>query len=122
MSVPRDEVPQGLSAEVITPGPRKDGICRLSGALLQPASQDADRSGQQRRGSLLPALAGAVDVRSGSKMDVGEPETRQLAGAQAGLDCREQECVVASTDPSGAVWCFKQRLGLELACLEGMTA
>jgi hypothetical protein len=51
-------------------------------------------------------------VGSGCKLHVGAAQRDQLCDSESGLDCDQQQGVVTSADPGGAVRAFQQRLGL----------
>ena len=93
-------------------------------AFCQPAGEVAGGLGGQRRASLFPAFAGALDVRVGAQVDVIDGERGELGYPQSGLGGEQDEGVVTAAVPGAAVrggeQCFEFFAGQEVHwCLHG---
>jgi hypothetical protein len=80
----------------------------------EPRSQRGCGSARERGDSFPAALASAADVRRGAEVDVAAGQPGQLRCAQTGLDGEEQQRVIASSRPCGAVGRREQRLDFVL--------
>ena len=72
-------------------------------ALGEPDPQDCLGFLGQGRAPLFPALARHPEMGALGERHVVQAQSDQLRDAQAGLDCCQQQGVVASTEPAGAV-------------------
>jgi len=102
----------GVAAEAGAAAGWKQRVVRESGALGQPRTQDSDSGRRQRRDALLASLAVAADVRSSTEVNIASGQTRQFGCAQAGLGGKQDQAVVAPTDPGGSVGGGEQRVDL----------
>ncbi len=83
----------------------------IAGLPGEPGAERCDGLGVERRAPFLPALACALDMRSGAQADVRAGEPGELGHAQPGADRGEHEGVVAAPGPGLPVRGGQQGVG-----------
>lgn len=80
--------------------------------FLQPGFESAARERGQWRTSLLPSLADTSQMGPDAEMDGIPVEIDQFGKAQAGLDCEQQQRVIAASKPCCAIGGGQKRFDL----------
>ena len=93
---------------------REERLGCAAAAFAGPGAEGGDGGSGERGDALFSALAVAADVGAEAEVEVAAVEPGQLRGAQAGLDCEQQQRVVTAASPGGAVGAGEQRLDLWL--------
>lgn len=82
-----------------------------AGSLEEPGTERGHGAGGQRCDALLPSLTVAVHVRSAAEMDISAGQSRELGGAEPGLDGKEQQRMVAPASPGCDISARSNRFG-----------
>jgi hypothetical protein len=106
----QDKLLECICAEATSTRTREERIFGFPTLLGQPFFNCYGDVGTQRRASHLAAFPDAADVSAGAKFHVLPAEGRDLAIAQAGLNCKQQERSVPPPHPGGRIWCRHQGL------------
>jgi hypothetical protein len=94
--VPFDEAADGVPAERTAARSGEDRVAGLSAAFGEVVLDHRDGRLGERGGAFLSAFSGAVHEGAGAEVDVGDAERGELAGAQSGLQCQDEQRVVAA--------------------------
>ena len=83
-----------------TSGPCREQRFRWQTSTLgEPCPEGRDGTGCERRDPLLSPFAGATDMRTGPKMDIGAVQPDQFGGPKARLDGETEQRRVAPPGP-----------------------
>jgi hypothetical protein len=76
--------------------------------FIHPPPHHDNGVGVERSTTRLSTLSEATDVRTFLQSDVLTTKPRKFRYSQPGLDGRDEQGVITTTDPSGSVWCCQQ--------------
>ncbi len=80
--------------------------------LVQPLLEHRTQNFGERRDTLLPSLSETSNMRASGHGHGAAIEADQFGESHARLYRRQEETIVAATDPQSPVWCCHERLDL----------
>lgn len=107
-----DETPHRVATELRASGSGKQGVVGCSVTLGEPGAEHAACFAPQWSDPFLASFAVTADVGAGAELDCCAGEPGDLTDPKTGLDREQHQGVIASTDPSGKVWCSEKCFGL----------
>ena len=107
-----DETPHSVATELPASGSGKQRVVGCSVTLGEPGAEHAACFAPEWSDPFLASFAVAADVGAGAELDCCAGEPGDLTDPETGLDREQYQSVIASTDPSGKVWCAEQCVGL----------
>ena len=85
-------------------------LLRLASTFFEPLAQDRDGLAGEAGGASFPSFPEDLEVSAGAEVDVADVQRDELGDAHAGLDCCQQQRVVAPAEPGGPVRHFEAEL------------